>query len=245
MIHDDDAVGGAHRRQPVGNDDCSSRFHQPLEGLLDQFFASRVQGRRSLVEKQQRCIAQECPANSDPLALPAGQPSATFTHESIQPLGECAEEVLGVGVAGRALRSTTAGHVYAAPGSYTVRATVTDEDGTYAPSIFGTPLVANVAAAPAFGPDGTLSVFGSPGGDTIDLSAVAGSIRVVVNGAPEVLVPAGQVARLDLAAGDGGDRVVIGAGVPDPLTEWQVRPVAAEPVWSGQRRTWRRLVAAQ
>ena len=27
----------------------------------------------------------------------------------------------------------------------------------------------------------------------------------------------------------------------DPLKEWQVRPVAAEPLWSEQRRMWRRL----
>jgi hypothetical protein len=27
----------------------------------------------------------------------------------------------------------------------------------------------------------------------------------------------------------------------DPLKEWQLRPVAAEPVWAEQRRMWRRL----
>jgi hypothetical protein len=29
----------------------------------------------------------------------------------------------------------------------------------------------------------------------------------------------------------------------DPIKEWQVRPVAAEPVWAEQRRMWRRLVS--
>ena len=30
-------------------------------------------------------------------------------------------------------------------------------------------------------------------------------------------------------------------GGRDPVKEWQVRPVAAEPVWADQRRAWRRL----
>jgi len=30
----------------------------------------------------------------------------------------------------------------------------------------------------------------------------------------------------------------------DPVREWQVRPVAAQPVWAEQRRAWRRLTAA-
>jgi hypothetical protein len=30
----------------------------------------------------------------------------------------------------------------------------------------------------------------------------------------------------------------------DPVKEWQVRPIAAQPVWAEQRRMWRRLLAA-
>ena len=30
----------------------------------------------------------------------------------------------------------------------------------------------------------------------------------------------------------------------DPIKEWQVRPIAAEPLWSRQRQMWRRLVPA-
>jgi hypothetical protein len=29
----------------------------------------------------------------------------------------------------------------------------------------------------------------------------------------------------------------------DPVREWQIRPIAAEPLWSRQRRMWRKLIA--
>ncbi len=46
------------------------------------------------------------------------------------------------------------------------------------------------------------------------------------------LAPDIQEAILHLPLVDGGS---------DPVKEWQVRPIAAEPAWKRQRRTWRRL----
>jgi len=56
-----------------------------------------------------------------------------------------------------------------------------------------------------------------------------------------------QVMNLTLLAPDLQEALLflppIAAG-RDPVKEWQVRPVAAEPVWADQRRAWRRLAPA-
>jgi hypothetical protein len=53
-----------------------------------------------------------------------------------------------------------------------------------------------------------------------------------------------QVMNLTLLAPDLQEALLflppVAAG-RDPVKEWQVRPIAAEPVWAEQRRLWRRL----
>ena len=43
VIHDHDAVGRAHGREPVRDDDCRAMLHQPVKRVLDKPLAFRVQ----------------------------------------------------------------------------------------------------------------------------------------------------------------------------------------------------------
>ena len=45
MIHDDDAIGGAHGGKSVSDDDRRAIAHQPVERFLDQSLALRIEGR--------------------------------------------------------------------------------------------------------------------------------------------------------------------------------------------------------
>lgn len=88
-------------------------------------------------------------------------------------------------------------HAFAAAGTFTVRVTATDKDG-------GTSPVATLAVRvdPVFVADGDLYVYGTPGNDTIRITA-AGGIRPVVNGtASGPFFPTGKVKVFALAGDD-------------------------------------------
>ena len=76
-----------HGRQAVGDDDAGAAAHQPLERLLDQPLALRIERAGRLVEQQQRRVAQDGPRDGDALALPAGQPDALLAQEGREASG--------------------------------------------------------------------------------------------------------------------------------------------------------------
>ena len=96
LVHHHDAVGGADRRQAVGDDDRRAMLHQPVERVLDQPLAFGVERGGRFVEQQQRRIAQQRAGNGDALALPAGQARAAFAHEGVEAFGKRAQELLGI-----------------------------------------------------------------------------------------------------------------------------------------------------
>ena len=73
--------------------------HQPVERVLHQPLAFRVERGGRFVEQQQRRVAQQRAGDGDALALAARQPRAAFAHEGVEPVGKRAQEFLGIGVA--------------------------------------------------------------------------------------------------------------------------------------------------
>ena len=69
MVHHEDTVGLQDGREPVGNYDRRALAHQPVERLLHQRLAFRVERRGRLVEQQQRRLLQDCASDRDTLAL--------------------------------------------------------------------------------------------------------------------------------------------------------------------------------
>ena len=86
VIHHDDTIGRAHRRQPMGDDDGCAPLHQCRQCVLHQPFGSGVQRRGRLVQQQDGRIAQQGARNGDPLALATGQARTAFAQETVQPL---------------------------------------------------------------------------------------------------------------------------------------------------------------
>ena len=71
VVHDDDAVGGADGREAVRDDDGGAVVHQPVERVLDQPLAFRVERGRRFVEQKQGRVAQQRPGDGDAMALAA------------------------------------------------------------------------------------------------------------------------------------------------------------------------------
>ncbi len=83
VLQDKNAVGAKHGREPVRDDERGAVLHGALEGLLHQRFALGVERRRRLVEQQHLGVAQDCPRDGDPLALPAGKRDPPFTDQGV------------------------------------------------------------------------------------------------------------------------------------------------------------------
>src|SRR5690554_6236675 len=97
VIHHDDPVGGADGGKAVSDDDSRAVLHQAVKRILDQLFAFGIQRRRSFIEQQDRCLAQQGAGYGNALALAAGEPCPSFTHETVQTFRKLAQELLGIG----------------------------------------------------------------------------------------------------------------------------------------------------
>jgi PKD repeat protein len=101
---------------------------------------------------------------------------------------------------------TPIAHVYAAAGSYTIRASATDEDGTTKAS----PVTLAVLPQPTLAA-GVLTIPGTTAADTVDVLLTASSCRVTVNGATTTFPP---IDKLVLATGAGSDKVTLSGPIP-------------------------------
>jgi hypothetical protein len=52
IVHHHDAVGGAHGRKAVCDDDRRAILHQPVERILDEALAFSIERGRRFVEQQ-------------------------------------------------------------------------------------------------------------------------------------------------------------------------------------------------
>ena len=110
---DQDQVRPQDRREPVGDGDRGPACLQPLEGLLDQALADRVEGGRGLVEDQDPGVLQQHPGDGDALLLAAGELVAALADDRVVAVRQLHDPVvdrcrtgrrlqLGVGPPGRA-----------------------------------------------------------------------------------------------------------------------------------------------
>ena len=76
FVHDEDRVGAANRRKPVGDDDAGAPFQQPVDGLLQAALGGRVEARRRLVEDDDARVVEEDAGERQQLRLAGGEAAA-------------------------------------------------------------------------------------------------------------------------------------------------------------------------
>lgn len=90
-----DAVGPAHRGEPVRDHDARAPLQQPVEGPFDPGLGREIHRRRRLVQHQQRGLGQQRPGEGDELALPDAQATAALAGVRLVALGEPADKRVG------------------------------------------------------------------------------------------------------------------------------------------------------
>ena len=70
VIHDHNAVGIAHRRQTVGNDDDRATFANGFHVVLNDAFRFIIQRASRFVKNQNAWVGDERTCNRDALPLP-------------------------------------------------------------------------------------------------------------------------------------------------------------------------------
>ncbi len=81
-LHHRDAVGVAHRREAVRDDQHRAARHQPLERALHDPLAFGIERARRFVEQQDRAIGEDRARDREPLPLPAGKPHAALAEQA-------------------------------------------------------------------------------------------------------------------------------------------------------------------
>ena len=84
VLQEDEAVGVAHGRQPVGDGDHRELAAQRPQRARDPGFGHRVQRRRGLVEHEESRPLVQRPGDAQALALAAGEPHATLADDGLQ-----------------------------------------------------------------------------------------------------------------------------------------------------------------
>src|SRR5262245_6730235 len=90
----DDAVGAAHHRQPVRDDEHGAALHDLAHVALDRLLALVVERAGRLVENEEARIHHEGAGDGDALALPAGQARAALADDGIVALGQLEDEFM-------------------------------------------------------------------------------------------------------------------------------------------------------
>ncbi len=98
-----DAVGEADRRQAVSDDERRAVGHELAERLVDLLLDLHVDGRRRVVEHEDRRVHHEGAGDGEALALPAREREAPLPHHGVVALGELLHELVGPGGARRGL----------------------------------------------------------------------------------------------------------------------------------------------
>ena len=101
VIQDDDAVRILDGRQAVGDDEGRTPDHEPVQGVLHDALAFRIEGRRGFVQDQDAGVLQDGPGNGDALPLAAGNVYTPVAQLGLVPLGQVEDEVMGIGRLGR------------------------------------------------------------------------------------------------------------------------------------------------
>ena len=96
-LDDHDAVGVAHGGQAVGDDEDGAVLHQGVHALFDQALGAGVNGRGGLIQDHDRRGLDRRPGDAQQLPLALGQVGAVPHHHGVVPVGQAADEGVGVG----------------------------------------------------------------------------------------------------------------------------------------------------
>lgn len=89
ILHHHNIVGAADCRQAVSYHDRRAILRNTIQGGLDNFLATNIDGTSRLVKNQDRRLANDASSDGKPLALPAAQIDATFADSCGIPLVSC------------------------------------------------------------------------------------------------------------------------------------------------------------
>ena len=96
-VEDEDAVGVAEGREPVGDGDGGAAAGQGLEGLLNRLFAFGVDVAGGLVEDQDRRIVEDRPGDREALPFAAGETRAALAEPGVVAERRVEDELVGLG----------------------------------------------------------------------------------------------------------------------------------------------------
>ena len=93
-VEDDDLIGVAHGRQPVGDGDRRTALGQPLELGLDRVSVCVSSELVGLVEHEHGWVAQHRAGDRHPLLLPAGEAVPALADDGVVALGQRRDQVV-------------------------------------------------------------------------------------------------------------------------------------------------------
>src|SRR5271169_2067043 len=73
VLHDENAIGFLHRRQPMRDDERRTPLHQTFKRALHSTLALRIKRTCRLVEQKDRRVLQDRASNGNPLPLATGK----------------------------------------------------------------------------------------------------------------------------------------------------------------------------
>ena len=88
LVEHDDAVGVAHRRQPVGDDHRGATPQRMFERFLHMRFVLVVEVAGGLVENHHRGVLQEQTGNGQPLLLATAHAVTALAHHGVVAIGQ-------------------------------------------------------------------------------------------------------------------------------------------------------------
>ena len=92
VLEDEDAVGAADRGEAVRDHEGGAALHQPLQRLLHEPLALRVERAGGLVEQQDLGVLEERARDGDALRLAAGEARAAFADRRVEALRQSREQ---------------------------------------------------------------------------------------------------------------------------------------------------------
>ena len=101
VLEDDDQVGAADRREPVGDDERRPAGEEPAQRPLDAPLGADVDARGRLVEDEDARVGEQRPGEGDELALAEREPAAALGDLRLVAVLELEDEVVGADRAGR------------------------------------------------------------------------------------------------------------------------------------------------
>ena len=245
LVEHQDAVGADHARQPMRQDQGRASGREAVDRLLDHRLVFGVDRGESLVEDQDRRIAQQRAGDRQALALPAGQHDPALADHRRITLRQGHDELVRVGVARRGFELLPVGVRLAEPQILLDRAVeeirVLMDDGDHPAQRLGVERLQIVAADPhrsalrveeAQQQARDRGFARAAGADDADLLAGGdGEGEPVMGGT----APAG-IGEIDILEGDGREEWPARPGSPLPIPP----PLAGEEGWGPERAVRRR-----